>query len=241
MKPSLYSKPERAARHAAGYAYTLIRSGRRTLAIEIKEDAGVLVRAPQRLPLWQIEAFLEQKQAWIAEKLAQARRSAQARDAARAVRPRRLPLFGVEYPVCCGQAEPPAFAEGRFSLPDVPPAELPPLIEAIYREQAACMLPQRVSQFAAVMGVAPSAVKISGAAGRWGSCSGKNSLNFSWRLALAPLEAVDYVVVHELAHIREHNHSQRFWRLVERYQPDYRRAQELLKTLARRLHDEWAL
>lgn len=241
LKQNSYEAAKRTVRYAAGTAYTLIRSERKTLLIEIGQDAELLVRAPRRLPVWRIEAFLEQKQAWIAEKLAQARRSAQAREAARAVRPQCLPLFGEEYPVCYTQVETLEFAGGRFLLPDRPFSELGPLLEALYRKQAADVLPGRVAQYAAAMGVVPSAVKISGAAKQWGSCSGKNSLNFSWRLALAPPEAVDYVVVHELAHIREHNHSQRFWRLVEQYQPGYRRAQALLQTLARRMRDEWAL
>ena len=141
MKQNSYDGQERTARHAAGTAYTLIRSERKTLAVEIGQDARVLVRAPRRLPLWRIEAFLEQKQAWIAEKLAQARRSAQAREAAIAVRPRRLPLFGEEYPVCYTQVETLEFAEGRFTLPDRPFSELGPLLEAFYRKQAAEVLP----------------------------------------------------------------------------------------------------
>ncbi|MBR7150378.1 MAG: M48 family metallopeptidase, partial [Oscillospiraceae bacterium] len=64
---------------------------------------------------------------------------------------------------------------------------------------------------------------------RFGSCSGKNALSFSWRLMQYPMEAVDYVVVHELAHIREHNHSSAFYAIVERYLPDWRERAALLK------------
>ena len=84
----------------------------------------------------------------------------------------------------------------------------------------------------------PSGVKITAADTRWGSCSGKNRLCFSWKLIFADLAAVDDVVVHELAHIREHNHSPRFWALVKEILPDYQLRKERLKTLQERLSEE---
>lgn len=87
----------------------------------------------------------------------------------------------------------------------------------------------RVEYYSEKMGLYPASVKITSAATRFGSCSGKNSICFSYRLMLYPPEAVDYVVVHELAHIKEKNHSARFYALVERYMPDYREREKLLK------------
>ena len=78
-------------------------------------------------------------------------------------------------------------------------------------------------------GLVPTGIKITAAKKRYGSCSGKNSLCFSWRLMLYPPEAIDYVVVHELAHIRHHNHSPAFWAFVEQTLPDYRQRQSLLR------------
>lgn len=101
--------------------------------------------------------------------------------------------------------------------------------EARLRELARRVIPGRVEYFAARMGVRPTGVKITSAKSRFGSCSGKNSLCFSWRLMAYPPEAVDYVVVHELAHITVKNHSRAFYRLVEQYLPDWRKRRELLK------------
>ena len=106
---------------------------------------------------------------------------------------------------------------------------LTPEQEREYRRRAAEILPQRVAHYAPLMGVTPTGVKITSARTRFGSCSGKNSLCFSWRLMLYPAEAVDYVVVHELAHIRHHNHSKSFWRTVEQFMPDYKERRKLLK------------
>lgn len=95
------------------------------------------------------------------------------------------------------------------------------------RALAAAELPRRVEYYSDKMGLYPTSVKITSAATRFGSCSGKNSICFSYRLMLYPPEAVDYVVVHELAHIKEKNHSARFYALVEKYMPDYREREKI--------------
>lgn len=87
----------------------------------------------------------------------------------------------------------------------------------------------RVKYYSDLMGVEPAGVKITGAKKRYGSCNAKNSLCFSYYLMLYPREAVDYVVVHELAHIRQHNHSKAFYDIVEAYLPDYKEREKILK------------
>ncbi len=90
-------------------------------------------------------------------------------------------------------------------------------------------IPNKVLEYSALMGLKPTAVKITSARTRFGSCSGKNSLCFSYLLMQKPLEAVDYVIVHELAHIKHKNHGKRFYALIEKYMPDYRERNRLLK------------
>ncbi len=107
--------------------------------------------------------------------------------------------------------------------------QVTPQQEEALRRQAAQVIPARVAVFAARMGVTPTGVKITSARKRFGSCNGKNSLCFSWRLMQYPPEAVDYVVVHELAHIRHHDHSAAFWAFVAQIMPDYRARQALLR------------
>lgn len=91
------------------------------------------------------------------------------------------------------------------------------------------IIPERVEYFSKLMGLKPSSVKINLAKTRFGSCSPKNSLNFSAFLMLYPDEAIDYVVVHELAHIKYHNHSKDFYGLIEKYMPDYKERIKMLK------------
>ncbi len=101
-------------------------------------------------------------------------------------------------------------------------------IKEIYKK-AKELLPERLEYWSSVTGFTPTGVKITSAKKRFGSCSPKNSLCFSLFLFDYPIEAVDYVIVHELCHIKEHNHSARFWALVEKYLPDYRERQKMLK------------
>ena len=169
--------------------YTLIRSDRRTLGLEITPELAVVVRAPRRCRQQDIDRFVAAHTDWICRHL-DIQRQRQAARAARQVTPEQ---------------------------------------ETELRRRAAAIIPERVAMYAARMGVIPTGVKITGAQKRFGSCSGKNSLCFSWRLMQYPPEAVDYVVVHELAHIRHHNHGPAFWAFVEDTMPDYRRRQALLR------------
>ena len=100
---------------------------------------------------------------------------------------------------------------------------------AVLLARAQAELPGKVAYYARLMGVQPAGIKITAARTRFGSCSGKNSICFSWRLMDYPEAAVDYVVVHELAHIVHKNHGPRFWALVERYMPDWRTRRALLR------------
>lgn len=101
--------------------------------------------------------------------------------------------------------------------------ELTPEIEQHCRLKAAAMLPGKLEHFAKIMGVVPAAMRITSATTRWGSCSSRGNVNFSWRLMLCDDDVIDYVVVHELAHLCEMNHSPQFWAIVESVLPDYKR------------------
>ena len=110
--------------------------------------------------------------------------------------------------------------------------EVSPCEEVRLREEARQYLSERVDYFSKRMGLFPTSLRITSARGRWGSCNAKNGLCFSFRVMLLPPAAIDYVVVHELAHIAEHNHSKRFYHVVERELPDYKERIRLIKALS---------
>ena len=101
-------------------------------------------------------------------------------------------------------------------------------IEAL-KQAAREIIPKRVAYYSNIMGVTPNSVKITSAAKRFGSCSGKNGLCFSYRIMMYPDEAIDYVVVHELAHIRHHDHSKAFYDFIAKTLPDYREREAILQ------------
>ncbi|HJC47064.1 MAG TPA: M48 family metallopeptidase [Candidatus Lachnoclostridium pullistercoris] len=107
--------------------------------------------------------------------------------------------------------------------------EKDPALEARYRELARAVISQRAAYFAAKMGVTFGRISIRAQKTRWGSCSSRGNLNFNWKLILMPPEILDYVVVHELAHRKQMNHSKLFWAEVERVLPDYRERRRWLK------------
>jgi predicted metal-dependent hydrolase len=219
-------------------AYTLIRSRRRTVAIYIRKGS-VEVHAPLKMPESDIDKFVASKEQWITKYLAQSQVNAEQREAFRVNYGDTLTLRGAEYPLTVKSGTRAGFDGERFYLPPgLAPERIKAVVVQIYRRLARLFIAERVARYAELMGVSPSAVKISGAKTRWGSCSTKKSLNFSWRLVLAEDAVIDYVVVHELAHITEMNHSARFWEIIARVLPDYRERRKRLEELQRRLNTE---
>jgi predicted metal-dependent hydrolase len=219
--------------------YTLIRSKRRTIAIYIKKDATLEVRAPLKTPKAEIDRFVMLKRDWIDRHLAVMRQQVGNRAGFAVKYNDTVPLQGREYPIIAREGNGAGFdGECFFLPPGLPPDEIKRVIIQIYRLVAKRILTNKVIDYSRRMSVTPTAVKINSAKTRWGSCSSKNSINFSWRLVMADDDVIDYVVVHELAHIREHNHSQRFWKIVASTLPDYERRKKKLRELQQRLANE---
>lgn len=219
--------------------YRLIRSNRKTLAIHVTKSAEIEVRAPLDYPEKQIKQLLEANEHWIRTRLAKISEQLEKKQNLKLEPLERLPFLGTEYPVAYsapGERRL-AFNTTRFILPDAPFDELKPLLITLYKKMLRPVIKARVQHWAEIMKVTPSSVKINGAMKRWGSCSGKNALNFSWMLAMADKDAVDYVVVHELAHISEKNHSERFWAIVQPILPDYKATKKKLDLLYKDICD----
>ena len=168
----------------AGLSVLLVRSSRKTLAVQIRADGTVIARAPLRMPKDRILCFLSEKASWI--RMQQGRM--QEREKMR--------------------------QQARIHLDAAQEKEL--------RERARSVLAQRTAYFARQIGVTYGRITVRDQKTRWGSCSQAGNLNFNFRLILAPPEVLDYVVVHELCHRRQMNHSAQFWQEVAQVLPDYR-------------------
>lgn len=213
-------------------AYVLVRSRRRSIGLEVRPDATLVVRAPTRTPLWFVESLLREKAGWIEEKLSKARSHVSLLPRHDFLTGERFPYLGRDWPlaVVAFQKTPLTFDDkAGFSL-DIAAFDRGEVIfEQWYRDQARKLLAERVQHFAPLVGVSLPRLRITGAERRWGSCSTTGTVSFTWRLIMAPMDVIDYVVVHELAHLREMNHSVRFWALVVSVLPDYEERRRWLK------------
>ncbi|GAB4494092.1 MAG: SprT family zinc-dependent metalloprotease [Anaerolineales bacterium] len=207
----------------------LIRSKRKTIAILVQRDGKVIVRAPLKASERQIRQFVESKTRWILEKKAQAQQQP-SQTARQFTAGERFPYLGQEYALSVvSSAKTGLRFEGGFSLNQNSQAEAALLFEKWYKAAARKVLTERVRFYAHKFGLKYQKIRISSARTRWGSCSSRGTLSFTWRLVMAPLDVVDYVVIHELAHLREQNHSAAFWAEVAKMMPDYKTRRDWLK------------
>ena len=162
------------------FDYTLIRSKRKSVAIQVDENCNITVRAPLRISQKEIDKILLEKKSWLEKTIISQR-------------------------------------EQKKQIKEYSEEDI-----KLLRKKAKEVIPQKVEYYARIMQVSPSSVKINSAKKRYGSCSGTNSLNFSLFLMDKDERFIDYVVVHELAHIKHHNHSKDFYKFIERFMPDYK-------------------
>ena len=205
--------------------YRLVRSKRRTLALVIDREGTLVARAPQRMPIREIEAFIAQKEGWILAKQAEVQNRQAADVALEEGMP--LPFWGGTLTLRQGEVSFPFAYHGALLLPKEKP--LRDGLVIWLREQAEAQLPTRVAAMEAAMGVSVQRLSFSTARTRWGSMTATGALRLNLSLLLCPPPVVDYVIVHELAHRRHMNHSAAFWGMVEAYLPDYRERRAWLK------------
>ncbi len=168
----------------------LIRSRRKTIAIEVRKDLRVVVKAPYGVSEKEINRFVGEKADWIDKSLRKMKERQQVEESGEALTEQDIKLLTT---------------------------------------RAKRIIPPMVDRYARMMGVTYGNITIRMQKSRWGSCSGKGNLNFNCLLMRAPDEITEYVVVHELCHRKEMNHSDRFWAEVEKFIPDYKERRKWLK------------
>jgi predicted metal-dependent hydrolase len=206
---------------------TLTRSTRRTLSVAVGRDGEVVIHAPIRMPEYAIQKFVLEKEAWIEAKRREALERNRLHPPISVKTGEHLPWLGGELELQMSRTVKRIRKEGnRLLLPEGTGADA--LIRWI-RKQARDHLNARLDMYAQRMGLIYKSLKITGATGRWGSCSHDDRINLSWHLMLVSPECADYVIVHELSHILHKDHSPAFWATVEEWIPDYRKYEKELK------------
>lgn len=220
--------------------YQLKRSARRrTIGMRI-DHRGLTVNVPQRTAQSHLESVLLRRSGWLLEKLGDWQANHPA--AFSACHGETLLYLGSEVALCLLQGPArarPALEEDSLLLKLPDPADAAAVMRKLmqwYRGEAERHFIQRIEHYSTCMGLAQPKLTLSDARTRWGSCNSRGDIRLNWRLIQAPISQIDYVVVHELAHLREFNHSPRFWAIVKEVLPHYEPAYRDLKTSGARYH-----
>ena len=215
-------------------SYTLKRSGkRRSIGLRI-DDRGLTVNVPLRTSEKWLHSVLHDKADWVVQKLDgwQSKKAAPIVWADGA----RIPFRGEEFVLQLAPRVRGAIArlQGEALLvpvgPDAEAARIEKAVMQWYRNEALRVFGECVEYFAPQLQVSPREIKLSAARTQWGSCTVRGVVRLNWQLVKMPLHLIDYVVVHELAHLVEMNHSPAFWSVVERACPDYRKCRAELRS-----------
>ena len=214
-------------------SYTLKRSGkRRTIGLRI-DDAGLTVAIPLRASEKWLHGVLQEKAAWIVEKLAEW--EAKKPEPVRWADGEAVHFLGeaLTLYVVSSLFEAPPMLQGRRLYVHVADslnqAAIEQSVTRWQQQEASVLFRERVAHFSPLLGVSPSEVKLSSARTQWGSCTARGTVHLNWQLIKLPLRLIDYVVVHELAHLIEMNHSAAFWDVVKSACPDFRKRRSELR------------
>ncbi|QQS16022.1 MAG: M48 family metallopeptidase [Candidatus Moraniibacteriota bacterium] len=212
------------------FPYTLVRSKRKSVSLVVKPDATVVVRVPFRISAEFVGAFVDCHEEWVRRAVDRMRALA-SRKTRRYVDGELFRYLGEQYPLRISESGKLSvdFMGGEFVLLSRFLNQANGRFRSWYRREAKKVLTERVAFYARKHGLVYGSIRINAARTRWGSCSGKGNLNFTFRLVMAPLSVIDYVVAHELAHLVHPNHSKKFWHVVTEICPGFARERQWLK------------
>lgn len=211
-------------------------SDRQTTDIVIERNGSITVRPPRRLTPEQVDETVLSKRMWIYRNLAEWRDLNATRVTREWVSGESFLYLGSSYrlQLVREQDEPLKLKDGRFcllrSIVEAGGDEAAQQVfESFYKEKGLARLRKRVAFFAPKVGVTPGAIHIKDIGYRWASCLKNDDLHFHWKCLMAPLTIIDYIVVHELCHLHQRDHSDAFWNEIDKVLPDYRKRKEWLR------------
>jgi hypothetical protein len=203
---------------------TIIRRNRMGVSIKITPKKELVILAPKIAPMWYINAVLRSKQDWITDTLRRMEERYGSINEKKFIDGEEFLYLGTPYKLqIVDLAAKPLDLTDTFILSSTHAHKARTLFETWYKKQAKQVIGERVAHVAERNDVTYERIRINNARSQWGSCSTDGNLSFTWRLIMAPIEAIDYVIAHELAHRHHMNHSQAFWKRVETLYPDYKR------------------
>ncbi len=216
---------------------TIVYSKRKTVSIQVTEKGNLIVRAPFFMNYGEIWHIVLKHEKWIKDKINHVKMLQQVSEK-KFIKGERFWYLGGTHKlnIAHKQKEELAFKNGEFYLLSDARNRAKSVFINWYKEKTLKIVQERANFYAAQCGASFKSIKVTSAEKRWGSCSGTNNINFSYRVAMTPVFVIDYIVVHELCHTLEHNHSQSFWNCVIGVVPYYKNAKEWLKLNEFMLH-----
>lgn len=210
--------------------FTLIRSRRKSISIQITSHAEVIVRAPLRVSDKYIKKFVNEKSDWIKDRVMKM----QKHRTKQYITGEEFLYLGNVHKLHIGNYKQ-IHVDDTLNFPDFLIFRAKKELLNWYIKQAKEIIIRRVEYHSKIMQAEYKSITFSDTKSKWGSCGHDNALQFNWKLVMCSLLVIDYVVVHELAHTLEKNHSRDFWRKVELYKPAYRQHRKWLETNSPRL------
>lgn len=209
--------------------YKLVRSFRKTLSLHVDHQGELVVKAPHLLPLSQINKFISEKENWIKKQQTRAANSHHILHTYE--NGDDFYYLGEKYALNINEKfnKRIVLQEGYFKTSLLLKSQIKKALIVWYRKKAREIFEVRLLVNAREMDLSYDKFRLSSARTRWGSCSSNRTISLNWKLIMAPLDLIDYVIIHELAHLRHPNHSKDFWKFVGDFCPDYKKKRKELK------------
>ena len=205
------------------------RSNRKTLSLIVLKDGQVVVKAPIKVREDVINKFVEDKQGWIKEKLSLVNKTIEKFDDV--VHYQRFLLYGNKYSLLLSDVKR-VETNDNFQILVPQKTERDKIMKVLktwYKKIAKQVLGDRLAYIESKIKLKSNYFKIGDSKGRWGACNSKGVISLNWRVIMLPPQIIDYVIIHELCHLVEMNHSKNFWRLVETFLPNYATLKNAIK------------
>ena len=210
------------------YPDEIIKSKRKTISLSIEKNGAIIVRAPSRMSDEQIKKFVFARQNWLISKLSEIKDNKN--KYADIIQQKGYLLYGKRYNACVADVKRVETNENVILIPTkIDPTKRYDEIIKYFKRQAKTTLTNRLNYIKSIMKIEPKKVKLTNSKGKWGSCNSHQTIALNWRIIMLPPRCIDYIIIHELCHIIEMNHSSRFWNLVNTFLPRYNEYREELK------------
>lgn len=206
----------------------IIRTNRRTLSLAINKDGQIIVHAPNKMKEETINNFVNAKQHWLTSKLAIIRGNQD--KFFDVINMKKYLLYGKQLSIYKANVKKIEIMNDKILIPSKLEGEkIMSALVNFYKKQAKEILYKRLNYLQGVLKIKCSSFKICNSKGRWGSCSSNGVVTLNWRVIMVEPQIIDYIIIHELCHLIEMNHSKRFWTLVETFLPNYNQSRQVLK------------